>query len=70
LTQLFALNRVVVLHALGRDTEALALVAQAAQILRRALGETSPTYLRVERLNLQLQGVNMKGVSGDGLFFT
>ena len=55
LTQIFALNMVGPLSALGQVPQALDLVVRGEPTLRRALGENSPTYIRVQRLKLRLQ---------------
>jgi eukaryotic-like serine/threonine-protein kinase len=55
LSRLFAMNIVETLHALGRDLEARALLVEADPILRRALGELSPVYLRIQGLKARLQ---------------
>jgi eukaryotic-like serine/threonine-protein kinase len=54
LTQLFALNLAAALHAAGRTGEALRVHAQAEVVLRRALGESSATFGRVQRLASRL----------------
>ena len=56
LTQLFALDLAAALHGAGRTGEALRVHAQAESVLRRALGESSPTFARVLRLKTRLQG--------------
>jgi serine/threonine protein kinase/tetratricopeptide (TPR) repeat protein len=50
LTLLFSLNTAAALDQLGRTAEARALVDAAEPVLRSALGETAPTYLRVRSL--------------------
>ena len=53
--QLFALNQVLALEALGKHAEALALLDHAQPILLRALGGDAPTYLRVLALRARLE---------------
>jgi eukaryotic-like serine/threonine-protein kinase len=63
LTQLFALDLAAALHGAGRSGEALRVHAQAEAVLRRALGESSPTFARVQRLKTRLQGAQPSGVT-------
>jgi hypothetical protein len=61
LTQLFALDLATALHGAGRANEALLVHAQAEAVLRRALGEASPTFARVLRLKARLLGPSQAG---------
>jgi hypothetical protein len=56
LTLLFALNAVAAMDALGQSPGAEALLNRAEPVLRRALGETAPTYSRVQRLQARIHG--------------
>ena len=70
LVQVFALNYATVLHMLGRKQEALDVFFHAEPILRRSLGDASPTYIRIQRLKARLQSVAATSRSAAPDFFT
>jgi len=70
LTHLFSLNMALGLDALGRRPEAMVRVLQAEPILRRALGESSPTFVRVQRLKARLRGDTGIGTFDASDFFS
>jgi hypothetical protein len=53
-TSLFSLNLALALERLNHVDEALRVVARAEPILRDALGESAPTYLRVKSMRDRL----------------
>jgi serine/threonine-protein kinase len=55
-TQLLSVHRARALWATHRGDEALALIDRALPILRNALGEDSPTFLKVQTLRAELAG--------------
>lgn len=61
-TNLFSLNTALALDALGRTSEALAIVEQAEPALRQAMGMDAPTYLRVKELQNNLERPVASGV--------
>jgi tetratricopeptide (TPR) repeat protein len=54
-TCLFSLNLAIALAASGRGEEALAVVARAEPVLRKAMGANAPMYLRVRELQNELE---------------
>ena len=58
-TQLFVLNEALILAELRRTSEAQSLVTHAEPLLREALGEDSPTYLKVVALQRRLESQAM-----------
>jgi hypothetical protein len=61
-TNLFSLNTALALDALGRSSEALAIVEQAEPALRQAMGIDAPTYLHVKELQNNLERTVASGV--------
>ena len=55
LEEVFSLNISMVLRALGRVPEALSTISDAEPVLRRSLGESSPTYIRVQHLKTRIR---------------
>jgi tRNA A-37 threonylcarbamoyl transferase component Bud32/tetratricopeptide (TPR) repeat protein len=66
LSRLFSLDVALALHAMGHADDARKIARDAEPILRVALGDSSPTFLRLQRLmgQLQLQGANSPDRSG------
>jgi len=54
-TLLFSLNGALALESLGRYADAMTVVTRAESVLRQSLGEDSPTYSRVLRLQERLR---------------
>jgi len=52
---LFSLNGALALESLGRYADAMTVVTRAESVLRQSLGEDSPTYSRVLRLQERLR---------------
>ena len=57
MTQLMALNKALALDALGRTSEALALVLRAEPILQSSLGTTAPALTRIKALRQRLEAL-------------
>ncbi len=60
-TLLFSLNSALAFEALGRYADAMSVVTRAEPTLRQSLGEDSPTYARVLRLQDRLRSASTGG---------
>ena len=58
MTLMFALNRALALHGLGRGAEAAAIVQRAEPVLRAAMGDAAPTYIRLLELKKRLEATD------------
>ena len=64
LVHLLSLNTALALESLGRPEDAALLVAQAAPVLRQAMGAGAPTFLRLQQLEQRLNEHSDKDKAG------